>query len=359
MKQFDLVGKGVKLILKDNVLAVLSEAPLSTVSSAFHNGGGLKKTNAILNVEVPKSYGDRNLHDDPDAFIVNTAKKFGVNESFVGVVTAAAVENYSLVSKSNGEFAVSVVATAADNEGNTCNFSESAGEPIALTHIEGTINILVVVDGNPTEGCLVGLIITATEAKTAALRELDIRSRFTGDEATGTVTDAIVVAETNRGAPIIYGGPASPLGQLVGYCTRKAVKAAVMKANECMPCRSLFVRLKERHLSVEKMAAELAKAKSLGLNEKTLTDSLTKLLRTNPFFASTVLAAVKMDEDIANGLVPPELGDTKTVSKKFGDALLSKQVQSDIASSSDYDAVNLSPFLKQALINIVKNCGCP
>jgi adenosylcobinamide amidohydrolase len=42
----------------------------------------------------------------------------------------------------------------------------------------------------------------------------------------------MIVAKTNRGAPIVYGGPASKLGQLVGYCTRKAVKEAVMKANE-------------------------------------------------------------------------------------------------------------------------------
>ena len=354
MKQFDLVGKGIKLVLKEHVLAVLSDAPLSIVSSAFHNGGGLKKTNVILNVEVPKSYGDRNLHDDPDAFIVNAAKEFGVKSSFIGVVTAAAVANYALVSKSNGEFAVSVVATAADNEGNTCNFSESSGEPIELKHIEGTINIIVVVDGNPTEGCLVGLIITATEAKMAALKELDIRSRFSGDEATGTVTDAIVVAETNRGAPIIYGGPASPLGQLVGYCTRKAVKEAVMKADECMPCRSLFVRLKERHFSVEKMASELAKAKSLGLDEKTLAAGLTNTLRTNPFYASIVLAAIKMDEDVTKGLVPPEIGDAKAVSKKFGEVLLSKQSAGNVAYSSDYAAVDLPPFLKQALVNIVK-----
>ena len=55
MKQFDLVGDGVKLVLKGNVLAVLSDAPLNAVSSTFHNGGGLKKTRAILNVEVIKS----------------------------------------------------------------------------------------------------------------------------------------------------------------------------------------------------------------------------------------------------------------------------------------------------------------
>ncbi len=354
MKQFNLVGKGVKLVLKENVLAVLSDAPLNTVSSAFHNGGGLKKTKVILNVEVPKSYGDRNLHDDPDAFIVNAARTFGVSGSFIGVVTAAAVENFSLVSKRDGEFAVSVVATAADNEGNTCNFAESAGEPIEVKHIEGTINIIVVVDGKPSESCLVSLLITATEAKMAALKELDIRSRFSGDEATGTVTDAIVVAETNRGAPIVYGGPASPLGQLVGYCTRKAVKEAVMKANECMPCRSLFARLRERHLSIEKMASELSKAKSLGVDEKALAIGLTKTLRADPFYASVVLAALKIDEDITKGLVPPEIGNAKAVSKKFGEVLLSKQTPSNAAYSSDYDAVDLPPFLKQVIIGIAK-----
>jgi hypothetical protein len=54
MKKFELVGKGINLILRDNVLAVLSDVPLNTVSSAFHNGGGVKKIRAILNVEVLK-----------------------------------------------------------------------------------------------------------------------------------------------------------------------------------------------------------------------------------------------------------------------------------------------------------------
>ena len=52
MRQLDLLGAGVKLVLKDNVLAVLSDANLSVVSSAVYNGG-LKKEKAILNVQVP------------------------------------------------------------------------------------------------------------------------------------------------------------------------------------------------------------------------------------------------------------------------------------------------------------------
>ena len=351
MKQFDLVGDGVKLVLKENVLAVLSDAPLNTVSSAFHNGGGLKKTNAILNVEVLKSCSDSCLHDDPDAFIMDSAKKLGFTESFVGMVTAAAIENFSLVSKRNSDLAVSVIATAADNEGNTCNFAESAGEAIEIKHIEGTINIIVVIDGNPTESCLVSTLITATEAKMAALRELDIRSRYSGDEATGTVTDAVVAAKTNRGAPIIYGGPASELGQLVGYCTRKAVKEAIMKANECMPCRSILNRLKERHLSIEKLAFELSKVKSLNADEKTIASNLVKILRSDLLSASVVMAAVKIDEDIEKGLIPPEFGQIRVLSKNFGEFFF-KQTG---VNTAEYDSVDLPLFLKNVLLGLMKN----
>jgi adenosylcobinamide amidohydrolase len=351
MQQFDLVGEGVKLILKEKVLAVLSDKPLTIVGSAFHNGGGLKKTKAILNAEVTKDYSDNSLHDNPEAYITASAEKFGLRESFVGTVTAAAVENFSLVSKRNGELAVSVVATAADNEGNTCNFAESAGEAIETKHVEGTINIIVIIDGNPTESCLVSTLITATEAKTAALKELDIRSRFSGDQATGTVTDAVVAAETGRGAPIVYAGPASELGQLVGYCTRKAVKEAVMKANECMPRRSILSRLKEMHLPVEKLAFELSKVKSLGAGEKTLASCLAKVLQSDPLSASVVLAAAKMAEDVENGMVPPEFGQIPVLSRRFGE-FFTKQAGVDAA---EYASVDLPLFVKDVLIGIVQN----
>ncbi len=230
-KQIDLSGNSGKLVLKDNVLAVISDTELSTISSAIYNGG-FKKVKAILNVQAPEECSDQKLHENPQKFIIDSAKKVGITENFVGMVTAAAVDRFALVTKKDGDLTVSVTATAVDPEGNTCSHAESAGETIKVQEMTGTINIMVIIDGNPTESCLVSTVLTATEAKTAALWELDIRSRYSGDAATGTITDAIIVAKTNRGAPIVYGGPASKLGQLVGYCTRKAVKEAVMKANE-------------------------------------------------------------------------------------------------------------------------------
>ena len=51
---------------------------------------------------------------------------------------------------------------------------------------------------------------------------------------------------------------------------------------------------------------------------------------------------------------PPEFGDAEAVSRRFGDALFSKQTPSNVTYSSDYAAVDLPPFLKQVLIGIVK-----
>ena len=230
-KQIDLSGNFGKLVLKDNVLAVISDIELSTVSSAIYNGG-FKKAKAILNVQAPEELSDRKLHENPQKFIIDSAKKLGVSDHFVGMVTAAAVDKFALASKKDGDLTVTVTATAVDPEGNTCSHAETAGETMTVEEMPGTINIMVIIDGNPTESCLVSTVLTATEAKTAALCELDIKSRYSGDVATGTITDAIIVAKTNRGEPIVYGGPASKLGQLVGYCTRKAVKESIMKANQ-------------------------------------------------------------------------------------------------------------------------------
>lgn len=354
LKEFKLEAKGTKMLLNENVLAVVSEVPLKTVSSAFYNGGGIKQAHAILNVEVPKGYGDENLHTDPAALVAESSKKLDLKDGFVSMVTAACVHNFALASKRSDGIGVSVIATAADDAGNTCNFAESAGEEMNIQVIGGTINIIVLIDGNPTESCLVSSIITATEAKSAAMLELDIRSRYTGDVATGTITDAIAVAETGRGEPIVYGGPASPLGQLVGYCTRKAVKEAITKGQECSPCRSLLMRLEARHLPVRKLAFELSKAKSLNVDKQDLAVLLSKRIREDAVFASAVLAAVKLNEDFERGLLPPQFKDLGELGRGFG-ALLSKRgCASVVPAVADADGVNLPPFLKFALLELAR-----
>ena len=80
---------------------------------------------------------------------------------------------------------------------------------------------------------------------------------------------------------------------------------------------------------------------------------LAEILKKNPFAASYLLAAAKMDDDYKKNLLPTDFTDWTEVSKCFGaSCTLSKQ---DCSKIPNYDSVDLPPFLKHALIKIVKN----
>jgi adenosylcobinamide hydrolase len=352
MKQFDLVGEGNRLLFKDNILAVLSDSQLSVVSSAFHNGG-VKETKVIINAQVPQNYNDHSLHQDPEQFIQQCFGKLeleGFADGFVGTITFAVVEAFSLVSLCKGDLGVSVVATGG------CTHAESAGEQNQPQPAAGTINVIVLIDGNPTEACMVSSIITATEAKTAALKELDVRSLYTGKAATGTPTDAIVVAKTGRGEEIVYSGPASELGQLIACCAKQAVKEAVAKApiGGYPLGRSIEKRFAERHLDIAKLAFELAKVKSLDQDEKTIAAELNRLLKENVVLASALFAAADLSREFEEGRLPREM-DAVTLGTRFGELLSKKNSNNKNSQTEDCEEVDLPVFLKHALIALLKN----
>jgi adenosylcobinamide hydrolase len=345
LEQINLTNN-VELIVKDNVLAVFCDTALKTVSSAFYNGGS-KQVKAVLNVGVPEGYNDLSLHLDPLELITSSAAKLGFtkdSKDYLAMITAAKITNYSLITKRTDDFSVSVAATAG------CKHGESSGEQMDVKEIHGTINIIVLIDSNPTDSCMVASLITATEAKSAALRDLDVRSIYTGDSATGSITDSVTIASTHKGKTINYGGPASKLGKAIGYCTRKAVTEALIKQEPIWASRTVLDRLRERYLSLEKLAAELSKINGVAVDEK----SLAEILGKKPLKNVYLLAAAKLDDDYKKNMLPAELGDAAELSKCFANPALSQMGCSKLPG---YDAVDLPPFLKQALIKIVLNAS--
>ncbi len=344
MKQQNLPGTNAKLVIRDNVLAVISSTDLTTVSSGIYNGG-FHKVKAILNVSVPDGYSDQHLHDDPMNLIHDAKANLAVTTDFVAMITAAKIANMSMVTRQKDGIFITVVATAGWRHG------ESSGEEIDAGHAHGTINIIVFLNGNPTDSCLVSLFLTATEAKTAAMNDYDIRSRYTGDAATGTITDSLSVATTNQGETIELGGPASPIGQLVGSAVRQAVKEAANKQEGQHTGRPLIRRLAEHCLSIEKLASELAKISDLGLDEKAVAAKLETILSSDSLSSAFLLAAVKMDEDCKKGLIPNDFGDVNSLSVRFGNLISERKNSQNIENPK----VDLPPFTKHALIAILKN----
>ena len=86
----------------------------------------------------------------------------------------------------------------------------------------GTINVLVVLPERLSDGALVNTIVTATEAKVQALREL-------GLEATGTATDAVCVVCPEDGRASAFGGPRSVWGARLARAVHAAVVAGGRK----------------------------------------------------------------------------------------------------------------------------------
>ena len=340
MEEFNLV-RGTKLVVKDNVLAVICDNALMTISSAFYNGGS-KQVKAVLNVGVPEGYNDRSLHLDPLELITSSAAKLGLTKDYLAMVTAAKIKNYSLVTQKAEDFSIIVAATAG------CKHGESSGEPMDVQEIHGTINVIVFIDAKPSESCMVASLITATEAKSAALRDLDVRSFYTGDSATGSITDSVTIASNNEGKTISYGGPASKLGKIVGYCTRKAVAEALIKQEPFWASRTVLDRLKERHLPLEKLAAELSKIEGLAIDAKTLEE----ILKNKPIELAYLFAASKLDDDYKKNMLPAELGDPAELSKCFDSF---SQTQLDCSKLPEYELVDLPPFIKHVLINIVSD----
>jgi hypothetical protein len=209
-----------------------------------------------------------------------------------------------------------------------------------VQELMGTINIIIFIDADPSESCMVAALITATEAKSAVLRDFDVRSRYTGDSATGSITDAVTVAATGKGKPFQLAGPASRLGKVVGACTRQAVAEALLRQEPVWGQRSVADRLKERHLPLEKLASEISKIEGV----KITADGLAETLKQNPTAGWQLLAAAKLDDDYKKNLLPTDYKDWKTtdISEK------------DYSKLPNYSTIDLPPFTKTTLIKIIK-----
>jgi alpha-ribazole phosphatase CobZ len=294
--------EGVNYKIDKNTLVISSDAPLKAISSAVYNGG-TRKANTIINHQVSEDYD----HLDPQGLLRVITEKLGFKPEYtIGLMTAAPVHNASVKTLRCGEQMVAVLATAGTSN------AETAGNKISnlKKHVNiGTINIVLIIDGYLEESCMVNSLITATEAKTAALNELDIRSSSYDKQATGTTSDAIVVAATMRGEPVSYAGTATTLGEAIGICVKEAIKESLEKDN-IIPHRTLENRLLERKITPQELvntALEMFIPHPGIEDERSAANMLMEGLNeafTDVNVSSFIMAGLRLEEDGQNGLIP-------------------------------------------------------
>jgi adenosylcobinamide amidohydrolase len=160
--------------------------------------------------------------------------------------TGADVKDLALVRKSHEDMAVVALVTA----GVSSNAMRMARD-VGLYYEPGTINVLVLPNMRLTDRAMARAIVTATEAKSAALQDLDVRSSYTGlvNPATGTGTDNLIVVQ-GTGTRIDNAGGHTKMGELIARAVHEGVTQALAKRTGLVNDRSIFHRLEERTLNL-------------------------------------------------------------------------------------------------------------
>jgi len=327
--------------------------------------GGLCFARAILNHQVPKDFDNHN----PQAYLKDVIRKLSLPQPVIGLMTAANVSNVSVkVDTYEEKKFISVIVTAGLSNPVT------AGDQINTPTLGiGTINLIVLVDGNLTDGCLVETIKTITEAKTVALKELDIRSSFSKRVATGTTTDAIVVACTCKGEAIGYAGAATRFGRVLSLNVIEAIKEAVRKEENLTPERSLTERLKELGITLDSLTEAIMELlvyhPNMGSKKEildVLNEELCKALN-DVNVASLVLAGIRLEDDGKNGLIPGLVSNVFSSDPVFllADEILGMSIANYIAGSKGifefvrFDKAKpgiikkLGPFLDDVIVGLI------
>ena len=215
-----LMGKyydGMELRRNDKILIVRFTSPHRVVSTCRADGGLADDCDGMYNQQgceptnhmhgMPKS-----AVNDPAEYRRSTCEQHGLgSEKWASLGTAANMNCAAVVTECFRDLMVVAactggVETNAGRVGDPASVFETdtghekldAPQPPA----HGTINTMVCINKELTKGAMVRVVMTATEAKTAALQELAVNSRYSDGLATGTGTDQIAVAsKLNTGKP--------------------------------------------------------------------------------------------------------------------------------------------------------------
>ncbi|MEM5788137.1 MAG: adenosylcobinamide amidohydrolase [Syntrophobacteraceae bacterium] len=177
----------------------------------------------------------------------------------------------------------------------------SVHEPVE----HGTINTLLFINRELTPGAMVRAVMTATEAKTAALQELAVNSRYSDGLATGTGTDQIGVASRlDSGHPLTGAGKHSVLGELIGKTVHDSISETLGLQNGLTPekQRSSVIHL-QRFGATQETLLQSVRAQ-LDVEEGELLARNFQGVERDPLVVAAVAALVHLRDKVAWGILP-------------------------------------------------------
>ena len=295
VRKAEIITSTINDFRNKTLLLTLNE-PMAVVSSLEGRRGGIN--NVANHFYPPPAWGLGQSHS-LTGLRESSLPVLGLEaETTAMLFTGADTDNLSITKKSFREMEVVALVTAGV-AGNAMRMGSDSGnfyEPEGRTaegKKPGTINILLLTNMQLSPHAMTRALITATEGKSAALQDLDIRSSFSGavHAATGTGTDNIIVVE-GRGMAVDGAGGHTKMGELIARAVYDGVREAVSRQNGLTEKRSIFRQLEERRIDLGAICK----------NNKSLQSQVEHLLLL-PANAAFMRAALVISDDYQRGLL--------------------------------------------------------
>lgn len=301
---------GEKIYRQDRSIVVKLPARRRTLTTSWLNGGYREDLECIINNQIPRGVkkGEELEGGDVSAYLSLLAAKLGFDPlKSTGMLTAANMMNVAIVSKGFRGLEVTAIITGGveingGRVGDPASYYQENGSHFPLN---GTINIIIVINADLPEYTMSRVIMTATEAKTAALQELMVPSRYSEGIATGSGTDMIaVVCDMTSPLKLTDAGKHSKLGELIGKCVIEATKRALEKQSELTPISQRNMLLRLERFGVDEAYCWNVASHMAGDNRKMRFLKDLRELAVNPLLVAATSAITHLVDEVSWGLLP-------------------------------------------------------
>ncbi|MBF0289708.1 MAG: adenosylcobinamide amidohydrolase [SAR324 cluster bacterium] len=232
---------------KGRFLLVELYHPSLVLSTSFVNGGLNNHLSYLVNHQSCEGKAHKERYDwmkelSQAGYHDWVCQELNLPSSKAAMMGTAAQMQYAGIQQSQfEEVHVCAIVTAgisnnSGRAGDPALWHEREGNYIHVSAIPGTINTILLFNQSLSNAAITRSAATMTEAKSAALAELAIPSRYSSHLATGTGTDQFCIASPQTSAQTYtWTGKHTKLGELVGSVVLEATKEAIRWQNGLEP----------------------------------------------------------------------------------------------------------------------------
>ena len=314
-----ITSAGDKVYQTENAIIVRLPPGRAVLSTASSHGGYQTNLQAVYNYQPP--HHATNSHDleggSVEAYLALVAERLGLNpHTSAGLITAARMKHAAFVTESFRGLEVTAIITAGievngGRAGDPASYFQESGK---IERVGGTINTILLIGAVLPERTMIRAVITATEAKTAALQELMAQSRYSTGIATGSGTDGIVIiADTTSKNHLTDSGKHSKLGELIGRTVMRGTIQALDQQSglNAFSQRHIMVRLSRFYITEEEIWKR--STRMVGENRKQPFVSALRDISPEPALVAAIASIIHIHDEIAWGLIPTSAGTETSI----------------------------------------------